>query len=60
MTPTTPQYDFHGQVAFVTGGASGMGFAAARAFAEHGAAVVLAAMMIFYIPLQRRASRWAK
>lgn len=36
------QYDFHGQVALVTGAASGMGLAAARAFAEAGAAVALA------------------
>ena len=33
---------FKGQVALVTGAASGMGFAAARSFAESGAAVVLA------------------
>ncbi|MFF7331395.1 glucose 1-dehydrogenase [Streptomyces sp. NPDC090306] len=37
-----PQYDFEGQVALVTGAASGMGLAAARAFAQAGAAVVLA------------------
>jgi NAD(P)-dependent dehydrogenase (short-subunit alcohol dehydrogenase family) len=36
-----PTYDFTGQVAFVTGAASGMGLAAARAFAEAGAAVAL-------------------
>lgn len=35
-------YDFRGQVALVTGAASGMGLAAARAFAEAGAAVALA------------------
>jgi NAD(P)-dependent dehydrogenase (short-subunit alcohol dehydrogenase family) len=37
-----PTYDFTGQVALVTGAASGMGLATARAFAEAGAAVVLA------------------
>lgn len=35
-------YDFRGQVALVTGAASGMGLAAARAFAEAGASVALA------------------
>ena len=38
---TNPTYDFTGQVALVTGAASGMGLAAARAFAESGAAVAL-------------------
>jgi NAD(P)-dependent dehydrogenase (short-subunit alcohol dehydrogenase family) len=37
-----PVYDFNGQVALVTGAASGMGLATARAFAQSGAAVVLA------------------
>lgn len=37
-----PAYDFTGQVAFITGASSGMGLAAARAFAEAGAAVGLA------------------
>jgi NAD(P)-dependent dehydrogenase (short-subunit alcohol dehydrogenase family) len=37
-----PTYDFKGQVALVTGAASGMGLATARAFAEAGSAVVLA------------------
>lgn len=37
-----PRYDFTGQVAFVTGAAMGMGLAAARAFAQCGAKVVLA------------------
>ncbi|MFE2053700.1 SDR family NAD(P)-dependent oxidoreductase [Streptomyces sp. NPDC059459] len=37
-----PTYDFTSQVAFVTGASSGMGLAAARAFAEAGAAVGLA------------------
>jgi NAD(P)-dependent dehydrogenase (short-subunit alcohol dehydrogenase family) len=37
-----PNYDFTGQVALVTGASSGMGLATARAFAEAGAAVVLA------------------
>ena len=37
-----PTYDFRGQVALVTGASSGMGLATAQAFAEAGAAVVLA------------------
>ena len=37
-----PIYDFNGQVALVTGASSGMGLAAAHAFAHAGAAVVLA------------------
>jgi NAD(P)-dependent dehydrogenase (short-subunit alcohol dehydrogenase family) len=36
-----PRYDFTGQVALVTGASSGMGLAAAQAFAESGAAVAL-------------------
>ncbi|MEU1163807.1 glucose 1-dehydrogenase [Streptomyces sp. NPDC005921] len=39
---TNPTYDFDNQVALVTGAASGMGLATARAFAEAGASVVLA------------------
>lgn len=35
-------FDFEGKVALVTGAASGMGLAAARAFAEAGASVVMA------------------
>jgi NAD(P)-dependent dehydrogenase (short-subunit alcohol dehydrogenase family) len=41
MTPN-PIYDFSGQVALVIGAGSGMGLATARAFAEAGAAVVMA------------------
>jgi NAD(P)-dependent dehydrogenase (short-subunit alcohol dehydrogenase family) len=37
-----PTYDFKGQVALVTGASSGMGLDTAKAFAESGAAVVLA------------------
>lgn len=37
-----PTYDFTGQVALVTGASSGMGLATAQAFAEAGAAVLLA------------------
>ena len=42
QAPMNPRYDFTGQVALVTGASSGMGLATARAFAEAGAAVVLA------------------
>lgn len=38
---TNPTYDFTGQVALVTGAASGMGLAAALGFAENGAVVAL-------------------
>ena len=38
----TNPLDFSGKVALVTGAASGMGLATAQAFAESGAAVVLA------------------
>ena len=39
---SNPTYNFENQVALVTGAASGMGLATARAFAEAGASVVLA------------------
>ncbi len=38
----TPAYDFNGQVALVTGASSGIGLVTALAFAQSGAAVVLA------------------
>src|SRR6266851_1011659 len=41
-TMNTPTYDFKEQVALITGAASGMGLATTKAFAEAGAAVVLA------------------
>lgn len=37
-----PSYDFRGHVALVTGASSGMGLTTAQAFAQAGAAVVLA------------------
>jgi NAD(P)-dependent dehydrogenase (short-subunit alcohol dehydrogenase family) len=39
---SNPIYDFKDQVALVTGAGSGMGLVTAKAFAEAGAAVVLA------------------
>jgi NAD(P)-dependent dehydrogenase (short-subunit alcohol dehydrogenase family) len=40
--PMNRTYDFSGQIAVVTGAAMAMGLAAARAFAQSGASVVLA------------------
>lgn len=40
--PISNPFDFSGKVALVTGAAAGMGLATANAFAEAGAAVVLA------------------
>ena len=42
LNSMNPAYDFTGQVALVTGAGSGMGLATVRAYAQAGAAVVLA------------------
>ncbi len=46
--------DFTGKVALVTGAAAGMGLATARAFAEAGAAVVLADVKVELIEAEAR------
>ena len=42
MSPLSPTYDFRGQAALVTWAGSGIGLAAARAFAEAGEGVAVA------------------
>jgi NAD(P)-dependent dehydrogenase (short-subunit alcohol dehydrogenase family) len=44
-----PSYDFHGQVALVTGASSGMGLATAKAFAEAGATLFAAAIALRFL-----------
>ena len=46
MAPVDPLFDLSGKVALVTGGSRGLGYQIVRAFAEHGADVIIASRKI--------------